>query len=69
MRRTMSTVEAARLLGLSKFTIIRAYHAGTIDGFRTSAARNAHSKLYTTSVHAYQKTLHERQPAEVKAQP
>jgi len=69
MRRTMSTVEAGLLLGLSKHTIIRAYHAGLLTGFRTSTAANSHIKLYTQSVHHYLKTLHERQPAEVKAQP
>jgi len=66
---TMSTAEAAKLLGVSRQTVIRAFDAGHLQGYRTSAAKHAHIRLYSESVAAYRAALHERQPAEANAAP
>ena len=60
-RPVMSAEEAAKFLGASKKTVLRAFHGGEIKGYRLSLAPKSPVVLYTESVEAFDRRRKERQ--------
>ena len=57
----MSAEDAARFLGTSKKTVLRAFHGGEIRGYRLSLAPKSPVVLYTESVELFDRRRKERQ--------
>jgi hypothetical protein len=63
----MSAEDAARFLGTSKKTVLRAFHGGEIRGYRLSLAPKSPVVLYTESIKLFDRRRKERQGAPVEA--
>ena len=50
---TLSTVEAAALLGVSRNTVIRMVNAGELRGYKKTLARNSPMRVYRDSVEEF----------------
>ena len=61
--RACSADDAAKFLGTSKKTVLRAFHEGHIKGYRLSLARKSPVVLYTASVESFDRRRKERQAA------
>jgi len=66
-RPVMSAEEAATFLGMSKKTVLRAFHGGEIKGYRLSLAPKSPVVLYTESVALFDRRRKERQGAAVES--
>ena len=66
-RPVMSAEDAARFLGTSKKTVLRAFHGGEIKGYRLSLAPKSPVVLYTESVESFDRRRKERQGAATEA--
>ncbi len=58
--KSFTITNAATILGVSRQTVIRAFHAGHLSGHRSSSARQARIYIDSDSLHASQKTLRMR---------
>lgn len=65
--RSFTITSAAAILGVSRQTVIRAYHDGHLEGFRSSPAPQARIYIDADSLHAYQKTLRTRRSVSATA--
>jgi hypothetical protein len=63
----MSAEEAASFLGMSKKTVLRAFHGGEIKGYRLSLAPKSPVVLYTESVELFDRRRKQRQAASVES--
>jgi hypothetical protein len=63
----MSAEDAAKFLGTSKKTVLRAFHGGEIKGYRLSMAPKSPVVLYTESVESFDRRRKERQAAAVES--
>ena len=61
----MSAEDAAKFLGTSKKTVLRAFHGGEIRGYRLSLAPKSPIVLYTESVESFDRQRKERQGAAI----
>jgi hypothetical protein len=66
-RPVMSAEEAATFLGMSKKTVLRAFHGGEIKGYRLSLAPKSPVVLYTESVESFDRRRKQRQDASVES--
>jgi hypothetical protein len=63
----MSAEDAAKFLGTSKKTVLRAFHGGEIKGYRLSLAPKSPVVLYTESVESFDRRRKKRQGATVES--
>jgi hypothetical protein len=63
----MSADDAARFLGTSKKTVLRAFHQGHIKGYRLNLAPKSPVVLYTESVESFDRRRKERQGAAIES--
>jgi hypothetical protein len=63
----MSAEDAAKFLGTSKKTVLRAFHGGEIKGYRLSLAPKSPVVLYTESVESFDRRRKERQGAAIRS--
>ncbi|HJZ47141.1 MAG TPA: helix-turn-helix domain-containing protein [Roseiflexaceae bacterium] len=66
-RPVMSAEEAATFLGMSKKTVLRAFHEGHIKGYRLSLAPKSPVVLNTESVALFDRRRKERQGASIES--
>lgn len=58
---TVSTTEAAALLGISRNTIIRMVNRGELQGYKKTLARNSPMRVYRESVLEFMEKVQGRQ--------
>jgi len=63
----MSAEDAAKFLGTSKKTVLRAFHGGDIKGYRLSLAPKSPVVLYTESVESFDRRRKARQAAPIES--
>ena len=64
-RQALTATQAAQELNISRTTVLRLYHAGSLRGFRATGASAAHIRIFLDSVEEFKK-VQERQPEEAK---